>query len=133
MQKKDNANFVTCNGDDRVAQYFNFGEGLAYKGEKKAIENIFNKKYKPINIDESGLIRIRFIVNCKGKTGRFRIIQMNNEYQKFSFDKKITNQLLKITKSLTDWKIHTRKNVGIDYYQYLIFKIEKGKIIEILP
>ncbi|WGH76425.1 hypothetical protein P8625_04485 [Tenacibaculum tangerinum] len=132
--KLDSPNFILCNGEDNIFQYFNKGKGLEYKGGKKEIEQLFEKKYSHIKVDESGLIRIRFIVNCKGETGRFRVIQMNVNYEQFTFDDRIINQLLMITQSLDGWKIKddSRGN-KIDYYQYLIFKIEKGNLIEILP
>lgn len=129
---KDNADFVPCN-DNRIAQYFNVDGGFPYKGEKLAIESIFKQKFKEINVDESGFVRIRFVVNCKGKTGRFRVVQSDSDYKKFQFDERIVNQLTEISKELSDWRIYKRNNYSIDYYQYLIFKIKKGKIIEILP
>lgn len=130
---KDNVDFVTCNGDDKIYQYFNTGDGLDFKGEKYSINNTFKEKYVPVNNNESGLIRVRFIVNCKAQTGRFRILQMDNQYKEKQFDPRITNQLLEITKNLSGWKIKEYHGSEIDYYQYLIFKIEKGEIIEILP
>ena len=129
----DGTNFELCNGDENVFQYFNIGEGLQYDGEKKAIRNIFSEKYKPVKINQSGWVRIRFIVNCKGKTNRFRIIGSDTNYQVMKFDNSITNQLLDITKGLEGWKILMRQENPIDYYQYLIFKIDKGQIVDILP
>lgn len=131
--KKDNANFVPCGSENKIAQYFNLGNGLPYKGEKKALETVFKEKYNAINVNESGLIRIRFVVNCKGETGRFRVLEMNEEYKKFKFNNAIVHQLLKITQELSGWKIQQKNTYGIDYYQYLIFKIKNGKLIEILP
>lgn len=130
--EKDDSNFVLCNKNN-VYQYFNDGRGLGYEGEKLALVTTVKEKYKPVKTTQSGLIRIRFIINCKGETGMFRIIQMNDNYEAFSFDKKIINQLLKITKELSGWMIKQRKDVALDYYQYLIFKIKEGEIVEILP
>lgn len=129
----DAANFKLCNGDDKAVQYFNLGKGLQYKGEKRTLINHFYKAYKPVDTNESGLVRIRFIVNCKGQTGRFRIISMDKNYREVKIDEKISDQLLTLTKELDGWKILSYKNKPLDYYQYLLFKIEKGKLIEILP
>jgi len=79
------------------------------------------------------LIRIRFIVNCAGDTGRFRILGMDKDYKQKEFSPSITDQILSITKSLTGWKTKTSNGETYDYYQYLIFKIDKGQIKEILP
>lgn len=129
----DNANFTICNGISRVVQYFNLGKGIQYKGERRAITNHFYKNYKSVTTNDTGLIRIRFIVNCKGEIGRFRIMSMNKEYQEIEFNEDVSSQLLSLTKKLNGWEILTYKNKPLDYYQYLIFKIEKGNLIDILP
>jgi hypothetical protein len=115
-------------------QYYNDLKGLLFLGDKVIIEREFKEKYKPQNSKkESGLIRIRFIVNCKGETDRFRIIGMDENYQEKSFDESITEQILQISKSLKGWQIKKSHNYDVDYYQYLIFKIKDGQITEILP
>ena len=133
-EKNDNVDFEICNGEDEVKQYFNFSQGLKYEGEKLAIIEKIEANYKPIqNEKETGLIRIRFIVNCRGQTGRFRVIGMNKDYQEKEFDSAIVNQLLSITKQMSGWKILPDTSKPHDYYQYLIFKMESGHIKEILP
>ncbi|SFT52983.1 hypothetical protein SAMN04489724_1171 [Algoriphagus locisalis] len=129
----DKADFKLCHGDSNARQYFNFGQGFQYEGEKLAMVQEFKNSYKPVGVDDSGLIRIRFLVNCKGESGRFRVIAMDNNYNEMVFDKRITNQLLQITKQLDGWKILPTIEEPLDYYQYLIFKIEEGNILEILP
>ncbi len=117
-----------------IFQYFNNSGGLEYEGEKSAIEKEFSERYKSENIkNETGLIRINFVVNCKGKTDKFRLISMNENYEQKVFAKSITEQLMNITKSLKGWKGKKYKEKEIDYYQYLIFKIENGQLKEILP
>lgn len=127
----DNKDFELCNSK-HIYQYFNRGDGLVYEGDKLAIEKEFAEKYKSKIIkNETGLIRINFVVNCKGKTDRFRLISMNENYEEKVFVKSITEQLISITKNLKGWE--GKKSKEIDYYQYLIFKIENGQLKEILP
>lgn len=130
----DNQDFKICY-DKHIYQYFNFGNGLEYKGEKFVIEKVFKDKFVPENgNNETGLIRINFVVNCVGKTDRFRIISMDENYNEKVFSTAITEQLLAIAKTLDGWEIKKYNNeISIDYYQYLIFKIENGQIKEILP
>jgi hypothetical protein len=129
----DNIDFELCNSKD-IYQYFNIGDGLVYEGEKLAIEKEFAEKYKSEIIkNETGLIRINFVVNCKGKTDRFRLISMGENYKEKVFVKSITEQLMSITKNLKGWKGKKYEEREIDYYQYLIFKIENGQLKEILP
>lgn len=130
----DNPNFEICNGDDQILQYFNLGKGPVYVGEKSKILEIFKARYNHLtNKKQSGLIRIRFVVNCKGKADRFRVIQSNYNYKETQFDQEIVTQIKEITKGIENWEILLKNEVPVDYYMYLIFKITNGQIIEILP
>ena len=131
----DDPKFKTCNGDENAFQYFNTGEGLKYKGEKTTLVSKIQDSFKPVKDGENqnGYIRIRFIVNCRGDAGRFRVLSSDFDYQDKVFDKDIVNQLLNIVKDLDGWEIMTKNGKSLDYYLYLIFKLENGRIIEILP
>ena len=130
----DKPDFKICNGDEQILQYFNLGAGPLYPEEKSALLEIFETHYEPVKgTGQSGLIRIRFVVNCEGKAGRFRIIQADNDYNEIEFDKRITSQLLEITKGIEAWKVMYWRENPADYYFYLIFKINDGQITEILP
>jgi hypothetical protein len=129
----DDPDFKVCS-EKNAMQYFNFSEGLPYVGEKYAIEKEFEEQYdSSVAAMESGLVRIRFMVNCEGKSGRFRILGMNFNYEEKQFDDSIMQQLITITRSLGGWKVMPNEKYPKDYYQYLIFKIQDGQIIEILP
>lgn len=129
----DDSNFKICGAQNRIVQYYAFPE-KTYEGEKSALIEHFNIGYQPLQtINESGLIRIRFVVNCAGQTGRFRLLAMDSEYQKKEFSSNITKRLLALTKSFNGWKAMQANGNYRDYYQYLIFKIEKGRLIELMP
>lgn len=131
--KLDDSNFRLCNESD-VFQYYYFGKGLQYKGEKPNIIEHFRNGFKiRKNKDDEGLITIRFIVNCEGKTGRFRVHGMDNDYQEKVFSKHLTQQLLILTKQLNGWIVGEYDGKAYDYYQYLTFKIVNGNITEIMP
>lgn len=133
-KQKDETDFELCNGDESVYQYFHFGEGPVYHGEKPKIFTHFESNYKPISGEEgSGFIQIRFIVNCEGQAGRFRVLQSDENYQEKKFDPKITSQLLNLTKGIDQWEVFYRNEKPVDYYMYLIFKMKNGQLIEILP
>lgn len=128
----DRKDFHLCN-PNTIQQYFAFTSAKHFKDYKPFVDSLFFATFHSVPIDESGLIRIRFIVNCKGETDRFRIIAMNKQYKPIRFNKRITNSLLAITKSIKVWQVQMVNGKPIDYYQYLIFKISKGKLTEILP
>lgn len=104
------------------------------RAKKKAIANHFFGKYTaPVDTSQNGYVTIRFIVNCKGKSGRFRIQEMGFDYQQTTFTPHIKNQLLFLTEELEDWAPVTDGTTLYDFYQYLTFKIKDGQLIEVLP
>lgn len=135
-RKLDDANFKLCNEQTIEQYYVRWSSDIppGYKGEKRGLEKAILDAYRfPQAAEENGFITIRFIVNCKGESGRFRIEEMDFAYQAKSFDKEITGQLLDIVKSLKGWIPRKSNGVDLDYYQYLTFKMNQGQIIKILP
>jgi hypothetical protein len=133
--KLDDPDFKLCGGDDaQVHQYYNFGKGVQYKGEKAAIDEYFRGGLitKGTN-EDTGIITIRFIVNCEGNTGRFRVQGMDNNFKEKKFSSELTNHILTLTKKMNGWIIGTDRGQVFNYYQYLSFKIEAGTLIEIMP
>ncbi|SIQ80767.1 hypothetical protein SAMN05880574_12629 [Chryseobacterium sp. RU37D] len=134
--KIDDPNFKVCN-PNKSFQYYNIfqSNGVQYKGEKYAILKLWGETYNPnLYISEkTGYITIRFLVNCEGKTGLFRIQQMDENYLETSFNENLVKKVLNFVKSLDEWAKVESKEKKIDYYQYLTFKIENGIVKEILP
>jgi hypothetical protein len=135
----DDKDFTTCNKEflqnyKKIRQYYNFSKAIQYEGEKSALISHFRENYKiDSTSQESGYVTIRFVVNCKGQSGRFRIIELSNDYAPKPFSTQIRSQLYELTKSLKGWKIGISNDKSYDYYQYLTFKIKNGQITDILP
>lgn len=135
-EKLDDAGFKKCGAgknDSFSYQYYHGAKQFGYQGEKIAIveklkkENIYSEK--KIN----GYVTIRFLVNCEGKTGWFRLKHMNTDLKDAALDEELENKLLKFTKSLNGWVPKEVEGLKVDYYQYLTYKIEDGKVSEVLP
>ncbi len=124
--------------------------GFHIKGERLRVLNYFTENFKPEPIDGvTGYITIKFIVNYKGKTNRFRVYEMDNNYQPTTFPENITKSLLELTQKLDGWittsdfKLKRYSYIEIkrdgeqkyiyDYYQYILFKIKDGQLETILP
>ncbi len=82
---------------------------------------------------QSGYITIRFIVNCKGEPGMYIVQETGTDYRKKKFDGELGKTLLNITMGLKEWAPLTIFGDAYDSYVYLTYKIENGKIVEILP
>ncbi|QCX00997.1 hypothetical protein FGM00_13070 [Aggregatimonas sangjinii] len=131
----DASDFKVCNEEKHIFQYFNTGDGFKYKGEKPALVSKIKNNFKPIagSDYQNGYIRIRFIINCKGESGRYSVLSSDFSYEPKKFDQVIVNQLLTLVEELDGWETISKNGTSLDYYMYLIFKIENGRIIEILP
>ena len=132
----DDDNFHICDETNIPQYYVRYSSDTppGYKGEKRGLESVILNQYHYVPSEkENGYVTIRFIVNCEGKPGRFRMEEMDFDYKAKTFDKKITGQLLDIVKNLNDWIPRKRNDISLDFYQYLTFRIEKGQIVKILP
>lgn len=108
---------------------------LNYEGEFHAIKEAYKKEFKEISGDDkSGIVKIRFHVNCKGQTGNFLMETYNLNYQPNHINSEITGQLLAITKGLDGW-IAAVNDDGetVNSHKFLSFRIKDGAIVNILP
>lgn len=102
------------------------------------VRSVFRESYKSVAaVGESGLIRIRFQVNCRGEAGRFETLELNSQYEKRPLDQRITRQLLAICQqSLSSGWLpgkNNRDNQASDYFQFITFRLKDGAITEIFP
>lgn len=114
--------------------YYGTG-GLKYKGEMLAIKEHIHAHYKSPKIkNQTGFLTVRFLVNCKGESGMFRIHSYDTDLQAINFDNNISNQLLQAIRNLKDWNIlRLRDGNNYDYHQYITIKIVDSEIKEITP
>ena len=128
----DDSTFRACR-ESNIPQYYSIQSG--FEGEKPAIMRYFKQHFKQDKAfaEESGYITIRFVVNCNGRTGRFRVQEMSPEYQPKKFPEALTKHLLQLTKQMTGWLPGKSEEIPYDYYQYLTFTIVRGEIAQITP
>lgn len=127
--------FQVCNKYllKRHLGHYYFSTKATYKGGLYAINKIISEQYQPPVEKESGIIRIRFVVNCVGKTGRFEILELDNDYKEIKFNSNIPQQLLSICRNLNEWCPGFVSENSVDSYKFLTFKIKDSEIVEIFP
>ncbi|KPM33411.1 Hypothetical protein I595_314 [Croceitalea dokdonensis DOKDO 023] len=128
----DDPTFEVCD-ENRVFQYYSVG--TSYIGERKAMrEEIFNN-IKDINLSfegKGGYLTFRFLVNCKGKTDRFRFKSVNADLQKNEFPLSDIKMLEKVVRGLKKWMPGVLNDgTPVDSYYQINFKIENGHITDI--
>ena len=128
----DGASFRVCR-ENNIPQYYSIQSG--YEGEKPAIERYFKENFRKNKAwnKENGYLTVRFVVNCNGQTGRFRLLEMDADYHPKKFPESLSTHLLELCKKMDGWLPGKSENIPYDYYQYLTFTLEKGEIIRITP
>ena len=132
-----NPKFSVCN-EAYVVDYYNRNgpedEPATYIGGSKAIGKLIQREYPDLNLkDESGMLTIRFIINCKGQTGRFVTIENDLDFKPRKFDPEVKDRLLTITQKLDQWRPNFLRGQNRDCAMYITYKLNHGKIIAILP
>jgi hypothetical protein len=122
----------------RVWQYYNSAYWLDHKD---SITRFIRDRYHPpvdaanstTAANQNGWLTIRFIINTDGRTGRFRLFEMDSTYQPTHFDPRISSALLAAIKAWSDWRPAHYKEWRFDTYQYITFHLRSGMITTISP
>ncbi|MCY2686017.1 hypothetical protein [Salinimicrobium sp. TH3] len=127
---RDDPAFELCD-EDRVQQDYS-PVGANYRGGKKAIEReLLEGLQEKLIFEGSGLITLRFVVNCKGETGRFRIWAIDGEIQEKEFIQEQIHMFKTSVAQLEHWEPGWWEEKIFDSYYQVNFKIKDGKITDI--
>lgn len=130
--KIDNVNFFLCD-EYNIMEYYQvnpvYNEGL------KSINEYFIPHINYANnlCEEDGYLTVRFVINCKGKTDRYRATFVNTEYLKSSKNKELKKYIVNKIKKMSDWTSGNYEGKDFDSYYHINFKISDCKISEIYP
>jgi hypothetical protein len=83
----------------------------------------------------SGYITFRFMINCEGKrVPQTEVLQTDEKYAAFHFEKKLLDELFSFLKTLDKWvAFKSKEGNTYSYKAFLTFKIKNGKVINIIP
>lgn len=126
-----NDGFEVCN-ENFILQYYN-PERATYSEGKNGLRKFILSNYNSKNYTDSGYLNFRFIINCKGLAGRYVIHENNLNLEPKVFNEDLKNQLFQLTSQLKKWNPNFTHNEFRDSYMYISYRIENGKITEILP
>ena len=84
--------------------------------------------------DNSGIVRIRFWVNCKGQVGNYSVECYDLGYALGRVNANIVSHLMGLLVQLKDWIPATGENgVAVNSHKFFAFRIDGGKLVDILP
>ena len=83
----------------------------------------------------SGYITFRFVIDCQGNLmPKVQVLQTDEKYKDFHFDKNLVTELYNYLVTLKKWTIAKLPNGEPFLYRaFLTFKIQNGKVINIIP
>lgn len=126
----DDPKFQVCNSNWILQTYW-----LKTKMDETPllVDKEFRSKFTPRDEwkNESGLIRIRFIVNCNGVADRFRLLELDNDLTEKKFSESLRAHVLSIAKGIP-WPPRRAQNQTVDYYHHFSIKIANGKLDDII-
>ncbi|MFD2571229.1 hypothetical protein ACFSUS_11340 [Spirosoma soli] len=112
---------------------------LLNSDKKYTIKQILNTHFQPVNKPgQSGLVRVRFVINCQGERGLFEVAGFDDDYCPRTFDPQIVDQLVRICRdyipaNLSNYSSDQLIGEPLDSATSLTFKFKDGRLTDILP
>lgn len=129
-----NTAFTLCDDQRKIVDYYNGSPRVEFAEKKRVMLNIlFSKIDSEKLFNESGFLTFRFVVNCRGEAGWFITEQADLNYQEKQFAKETVDHLYKLIAELKTWSPCVINQEPRDAYFYITFRMENGKILDILP
>lgn len=126
--------FNICGHERFIADYYNSTPDGAYiHGKRALLDTVFNNLDEAKMMEQNGMLTFRFVVNCEGKAGRFTVDGYDFMYQPIKFEKETIDHLYEMLRKLKEWRPVVIEEETRDAYFYITYKIENGKITDILP
>jgi hypothetical protein len=112
---------------------------LSQTAQQYELNHLLINHYQPVSQkDQSGLLTIKFVVNCAGQSGLFEVKGFGDDYCPKAFDSRLTNRLLTLCRNYvaTNAFLHPGKDPAEptnDTAVSLTFRLKDGHITDILP
>lgn len=104
----------------------------SFRINKGVFRKFILQNFKNQNYTDSGYLNLRFLINCKGEIGDMEINELDDDFRPTKLNTNLINHLIHLSIQKDNWKVPSSK-VTRDSYMYLIYKLENGEIVEILP
>lgn len=111
-----------------------------YQPDKRySLTQLVEKQYQPVQeVDQSGLLTIRCVLNCAGEIGPLEVKGYGDDYCPRVFATQIVDQFLKICRDYVAKPDFLRTNKDsveppTDTVVSLTFRLKNGQLIDILP
>lgn len=125
-----NKDFELC-GKGRLIGYYHSAAPKIYRGTKLEFREFILSNFENNGFSDSGILNLRFHINCDGQVGNMEVNELDNDFEKSSLTEELVDQLIELISQSKNWE--TFADEDYNYYMYLNFKIEDGNVTEIVP
>lgn len=126
----DKPDYVVCDSTKIISGR----NKLKYVDGAKKLQNdiLSNYSYKPEYAPFNGYVVIRFLVNCEGKSGRYRAQSLNLDFSPANAPSNLLTHSIELIKSLDKWVKSAEPGEHTEYSKFINLKIENGNIQHVL-
>ncbi|SHJ24714.1 hypothetical protein SAMN02745146_2604 [Hymenobacter daecheongensis DSM 21074] len=114
----------------RIYQYYNFDTTFP-GGRVELRKHLLRALPTAAGSSDSGFLTVRFVVNYRGETDRFRVQALNSEYQPQAMDPELVARVLGACRALRGWLPGQIDGETKDSYFYITFVVREGHIQDI--
>ncbi len=126
----DNSNYNICDstGISSGRNRLKYIGGTSKLRKDITSKYLYNHEYGTF----SGYIVVRFLVNCEGKSGRYRGRSLNLDFSPVNAPADLLKYSIELVKSLDTWIKSSGKDSRKEYSKYINLKINNGRIQHVL-
>ena len=102
-----------------------------YKGSKYQFRQNLLAAFNAGKYQDSGYFNLRFYISNKGKVWLYEVNEMDFDFNSTQFTPGLKEELIALSLKKDNWNPYSEED--LNYYMHLTYRIENGKITEIIP
>ncbi|MCH1517038.1 MAG: hypothetical protein L7T62_00305 [Flavobacteriaceae bacterium] len=111
--------------------YYSSAAPDIYKGSKHQFREKILHDFQSQKYNDNGYLNLRFYISHTGKVFLYEAKEMNFEFEPLTFSDGLVEELIDLSLKKDNW--HAYSDEDLNYYMHLTYRIENGKITEIIP
>ncbi len=123
--------FERCSDELPIGFYHSTAPHI-YNNGKPAFQAYILANFENEPYSDNGYLNLRFLIDCEGDLGDLEVNELNTDLELTDLSDELVNDLVALAMRPENWA-SLKKKEPRDMYMYLLFKLENGKVVEIIP
>ena len=102
-----------------------------YKGSKYQFRQNLLQAYQAELYQDNGYFNLRFYISNEGEVWLYEVNEMDFDFNSTQFTPGLREELIALSLKKDNWNPFSEED--LNYYMHLTYRIENGKITEIIP